>query len=552
MAIAPDGSLWLALEQGLCHFDGGACEIYSEADGLTGSDVYALAVAPDGTVWVGSGQGVSRFDGASWTGYSSPVATHDLAVSARGEIWAATAGGVGRYLPAEDGWITYTEDHGLPIANAPVIAAVPSPPGGTGGGVWAHLAWKGVYRWDGTRWQKVEGVSEPILDLAIAPDGTPWVATAGGLHYPGGSLSYHDGSQWHDVARDQGLHSFRSIALGADGLVAASTQLGLGLYDGGEWRLLRDGPTSERVTSVAVTPASQADTGGAAWFAFGDHSPSTPGGGLSRFDGQTWDYHLGAAEVNALAIGPSPQGGPGATLWAGVGCSVQRFDGAAWETVARCEDLPTGNILDIDVAPDGSVWVANGFGLARFDGQSWTVYEWRVHALTAAPDGAIWMNGWEGTQGSSYVARLDASARSEGLSAGRETRTVYKAADSFPGGFAVQAVTPDGLLWGTTPEGRLASFDGRSWIDGESWALYDPPAAWSIDHVAVLAAAPDGALWLAADAAIARFDPAHSPDEAWTLYTQDDGLPARHHRAIAFGPEGEVWLGATRFHPAQP
>ena len=169
-----------------------------------------------------------------------------------------------------------------------------------------------------------------IFDIAFAADGTPWVATTGGMHYPGGSLSYHDGGQWHDVTGDQALNSFTSVALGPGDIVAASTQLGLALYDGSrrhtsqEWHLLRDGPTSDKVTSVAVTPD------GAAWFAFGDHSASTAGWGLSRFDGQQWDYFLDDAEVNALAVGPD------GTLWAGVGCGVQRFDGAAWEIVARC------------------------------------------------------------------------------------------------------------------------------------------------------------------------------------------------------------------------
>ncbi len=125
MDITPDGSLWLALEQGVCHFDGASCEIYSETDGLLGNGVHAIAVAPDGIVWVGTGRGVSRFDGDSWKSYPSPVATYDLAVTATGTVWAATAGGVGRYLPAEDGWITYTEDHGLPSSGAQVIAAGP-------------------------------------------------------------------------------------------------------------------------------------------------------------------------------------------------------------------------------------------------------------------------------------------------------------------------------------------------------------------------------------------------------------------------------------------
>jgi ligand-binding sensor domain-containing protein len=522
LAIAPDGTLWLAWMRELYHFDGASCDTY-----LVDHNVLAVAVTPDRTVWVGTGQGVSRFDGDSWKSYPSPVATHDLAVTASGEVWAATAGGVGRYLPAEDEWITYTEDHGLPSSNAQVIAAGPDSE------VWAYLVWQGLYRFDGTGWQKVEGAGVEIFDIAFAADGTPWVATTGGMHYPGGSLSYHDGGQWHDVTGDQALNSFTSVALGPGDIVAASTQLGLALYDGSrrqtsqEWHLLRDGPTSDKVTSVAVTPD------GAAWFAFGDHSASTPGWGLSRFDGQAWDYHLDDAEVNVLAVGPD------GTLWAGVGCSVQRFDDVAWEVVGHCEDLPAGNVLDIDFAPDGAVWVANGFGLARLDGQSWTAYEGLVHALEVAPDGTIWMNGWEGTQGSFYIARFDG-----------EAWTTFKSAHSFPGGFTLHEVTPDGLLWGMTPEGSLASFDGGSWTDGESWKFYEPPGGLQ-DHAVPLIMAPDGALWLATVGAMARFDYEAIPDQAWTIYTQSDGLPDSYYHAMAFGPGGEIWFGATRYQPAK-
>ena len=62
--------------------------------------------------------------------------------------------------------------------------------------------------------------------------------------------------------------------------------------------MLKDGPTQDSATSVAVTPD------GSVWFGFGDHSVSTPGGGLSRFDGHDWQYYLDNAEVNALAVSP--------------------------------------------------------------------------------------------------------------------------------------------------------------------------------------------------------------------------------------------------------
>jgi ligand-binding sensor domain-containing protein len=206
------------------------------------------------------------------------------------------------------------------------------------------------------------------------------------------------------------------------------------------------------------------------------------------------------------------------------------LDGASWETVFSCgEHLPRGKVLDIAFTPDGAAWIANGFGLASFDGQEWTTYEGLINSLVVAPDGVVWMNGWEGTQGSFCVARFDG-----------ESWSIFKGTDSYPGGFLVGAVTPDGLLWGTVGERRLASFDGLSWGDEGSWTLYSRADGLALDEVLSVAVAPDGALWVGTTYGAARFD------GAWTAYTTGHVV-----RAIAFGPEGEVWLETTVIHPAR-
>jgi hypothetical protein len=204
-----------------------------------------------------------------------------------------------------------------------------------------------------------------------------------------------------------------------------------------------------------------------------------------------------------------------------------------------------GNVLDIAFTPDGAAWVATGLGLAQFDGDSWTVHDRLVHSIEAAPDGAIWASGWEGTQGSDYLARFD----------GAEW-TTYRQADSFPGGFTMRAVTPDGLIWGTVPGRGLASFDGRSWSDEGSWSFYTPASALSLENMHILGVAPDGALWLSLEGSVARFAPGAqsaegNPADAWAFYAPEQGLSNGRISASAFGPEGEIWLDTTRFRPAQ-
>jgi len=272
-----------------------------------------------------------------------------------------------------------------------------------------------------------------------------------------------------------------------------------------------------RVTSVAVTPD------GTAWFGFGDGSVSTPGGGLSRFADQVWDYLLSDAEVCALAVAPD------GALWAGAGCAIHRFDGTAWMTVAQCgQDPPAGNLLDIAFAPDGAAWVANGFTLARFDGASWTRYDKLANSLAVGPDGAVWVNGWEGRQGSQYVARFDGQGW-----------TTHRSADAHPGGFTVGAVTADGLVWGVDAERRLARFDGMSWTDGESWTTYGTEDGLLSNRIVDLIMAPDDVLWAITEGGIAYLD-----GDVWESIPLDDRLGTIN--AMAFAPDGSIWLATSR------
>jgi ligand-binding sensor domain-containing protein len=532
MAVAPDGTLWLGTEGGLCHFDSATCEIYPDPNWAVQGGVRDVAVTADGVVWM-SGEGrVSRYDGKSWKSYPFYDPPHDLVVAADGEVWGAIPDGIARYLSDQDAWVVYTGEQGLPNGSPQIIAVTPA------GELWVSMTWEGLYRFDGDDWQ---AVAEPpggyMGAISFAADGTPWVGTVGGLHYPGGNLAYWDGESWIDVSGEEGLISIRAVVVGPGDVVAAATHLGLGIYQDGQWRLLKDGPTSDGVTSVAVTPDRSV------WFAAGDESPSTEGSGLSRFDGESWDYHLGDTEVGALAVAPD------GSLWAGTGWGVQRFDGSAWKAVGHGqENLPLGNVLDIAFTPDGAAWVATGFGLATFDGDSWTIHDKLIHSIEAAPDGAIWASGWEGTQHSDYIARFD----------GAEW-TTYRQADSFPGRFTMRVVTPDGLVWGTVPGRGLASFDGRSWASESSWSFYMPPGAPPPENMHLLGIAPDGALWLGLEGGVARFDPASqaaqgaegNPASAWAFYAAEQGLSSGHVNTIAFGPEGEIWLDTTRFQPAQ-
>ncbi len=521
LVFAPDGSLWAATRGGgVSHFDGTNWTTYTELDGLVNNVVYAIDTAPDGSVWVGTDSGAGHFDGTAWTSYTMADGLAGdmvwyVGVAPDGDVWFSThAGGVSRYDPDRDSWTTHGTEQGLPLPNARFLTIDPD------GAPWLHIGYDHVYRFDGATWQLAyeAGGGRWVCDIAFDAEGAPWIATCDGYHTYGAGLAHLDGAAWTYVTAADGLieDDIAAVAVGVDGGIATGTDRGISVYQAGRWRTLRSGPALSQVTAAAVTPD------GAVWFGFGDDAFRSAGGGLSRFDGHDWQYILDDGNVRVLAV--APDGSP----WAGMGCEVWRFDGVAWEAAARCADLPHGNVLDIAFTADGSAWIATSLGLARFDGRSWITYDRLANSLAVAPDGTIWVNGWEGSQGSQYVARFDG-----------ESWTAYRRVDSYPGSFVVSAVTFDGLLCGVVSERRLACFDGRSWSDGESWTFYDTADGLPSDQIVDLVVAPDSVLWAMTDGGIAYFD-----DGGWVGISLDQESGTVN--TMAFAPDGSIWLGGSR------
>jgi len=503
VATASDGSVWAATLGGVSHLEGGRWTNYTQADGLVSNAVQAIAVTPQGQVWAGTAEGASRFDGESWATTLAGARVWDLDVAPDGSVWFAADGiGVSRYSPDGDVWTTYTTADGLPGLNVTALAAGPA------GDVWTYVPGEGVYRFGGARWQRVQAHKGLVCALAVGADGMPWIGTCGSLHYSSGSLIHGQGDGWVEVAgwHEMGTPAIQAIALGPGGEIAVGSDRGLCIFAGGGWQTLLGGPARNQVTVAAVTPD------GAAWFGFGDSAADAAGGGLSRFDGLEWQHFLGDANVQALAVGPD------GTLWAGAGCGMWRWSGGDWQQVATCGQLK-GNVLDIAVASDSTVWAATGLTLAHFDGRSWTTYDRLVHSVAIGSGNTLWVAGWEGTQDSDYIARLDGSGW---------TKTLDRSLVSL-------VVTSDGQVWGAAGEQGLAHFDGQS------WTFIQPPT--DLGLVCALALAPDGALWVSGNDQIARVD-----EGIWVTYRSTEGV-----KAIAFAPDRSLWLatsnGAAHFQP---
>jgi hypothetical protein len=261
-----------------------------------------------------------------------------------------------------------------------------------------------------------------------------------------------------------------------------------------------------------------------------------PGGRLVRFDpasgsAQAWtirdDAGFGVTTSSGFDILPARDGG----VWLVGRRTLRWFDGAAFRQVI---DAPADIGLAVE-APDGSLWattepccIGTDGAVMHWDGSSWSSLDLgglnadaTVGAIVVDEAGRPWI-GWvrdvepPPPPGSpvyaGWVSRYDGSSW-----------TTFDATDAaaLGGGVFTIKQLPDGAVWVASAAG-LARFDGSSWVDADG-----PWGTWG----ASVAAGPDGAIWVAAygsDEAIrvARFD-----GRSWVSYGHSDGLPGPNESA---------------------
>ncbi|MBT8164463.1 MAG: hypothetical protein HKO82_08955 [Acidimicrobiia bacterium] len=257
------GAMWVSTELGVVRWnlEDRSGELFAAGDGLPFSEGESgdVAVAPNGTVWAYSwNQDLAYFDG---TGWSEPDGYDERCLSLEACSGPITAMAV---LP----------DNSLSLAVGPEM----------------------LLEYDGTDWDvvtvtpsEIHGGNAWATDMAVAPDGTLWVASWEEL------LSF-DGEVWSRFTAVDGLPSGRinSVAAAPNGDVWVGTQNslrgdpsgGVGRYDGTSWTVFDEssGLHSNAVTALAVGPD------GTAWAVHGDTGEAGPvASGFSRFDGTTWE-----------------------------------------------------------------------------------------------------------------------------------------------------------------------------------------------------------------------------------------------------------------------
>jgi diguanylate cyclase (GGDEF)-like protein len=383
----------------------------------------------------------------------------------------------------------------------------------------------GLYRYDGARARKMSEVEELIghyiLDMVIAPDGTPWFAGNRGIVYykedhferlaiPPSAMPLGNGTQ--------------IFAVDSKGVVFAV------LYKHGIVRL--DSKNPSQVKMFSDTEGVRETVNGIAraeddsiWFTFGTHLAHLDAGGNEvQVDEQ---IRIPKERVVALVWDQRP------ALWMRTATQLARLDIAAHQMIP--ESVSIGPVSDVEGKPTldkrGGLLVPSSTGLywKGADGN------WRVitdkHGISSN-DVQFAMEDNEGT--------LWAAGSGTGL-------------DRLPGvrewsGWTTAEGLPDNSTWATQRD-----HSGRLWVSTargigvwdsqqDQWRRVPSFGGDARSQVRQLQVASDGAMWaLCVTGSLVRIDPA---DFSTTMHASYRGRP---FQTVYTSPKGVVWA-TTRDH----
>lgn len=551
-AVATEGDLtWAATSGGLLRIGpDGSARVLTGAEGVPPGRLHALLLEEDGSLWVGGEGGLTQI--AARAGRYEPrtrVPTGRVRALARyrGRLFLGTWD---QGLLSVGAGETRARPHAPALEAITALAATPE-------GLYVASATRGLSRYDGQRWEKLETTPACRTVWALAAQGSRlWVGTLSGLalvetrrgigtadRAPPASLPVKDlrallaeagglavgsfGGGLHLLSRegDQAVREPRipatarvqALARGPRGLVVGTSS---GLYlerDGALTRVAPEGPASNDLSALAASRQGL-------WVGTFD-------AGLSLYREGRWqhfDQQAGLVDdwVNHLAV---QEAGGQEVLWVATPRGVSRYDGRSWQSFLAGQELAEGHVNAIDARGE-RVFFASSKGIAIYKHGRWQRLEREqglplrnVTAIRAEADGSIWAGGMDG------LARYHA---------GRWQRFQVATGELPDDWVTALALSSEGLWVGTYNRGLA--------LGGSTWRVWGPaegmPCAW-VNAQAL--SWIDGRLWIGSLEGGLLVLTAGARRSRWQRLDLDGGLPSMDVTAIAGAEAGRIWV-ATR------
>ncbi len=358
-------------------------------------------------------------------------------------------------------------------------------------------------------------------------DGLLWAATDGGVV----AWEWQTG-QAVKFTSEHGLaeNVTTAVAVGPDGALWFGTESGgISRFDGITWQTFTtaDGLPADHIHDLAVT----AD--GYLWAATAN--------GIGQYDGRRWYgytrtrsfFQLPGATVNALAVAPD-----GLTVWAATDEGAARFNGRRWESFTHIGSQAINDVRDIAVTPDGMVWAATPAGLKRHDGAAWQLFTTAdglaredVRHVTAVVDNTVWVSYADLAAG---LTLFDTTSSIPTASTFAPTNQVLQVMAALPAGPLLHV--PGGLFY-VDNNGSEHTFTLPTDLPGQ--------------QLTGLAAA-QGSTWVTGAHGVSRFD-----GTTWQTFTKTHGLPGTAVAALTLDRSGQpviafpgAYQGIATFNPA--
>ena len=316
-------------------------------------------------------------------------------------VWVGTSGGVVRYDTRSDDYKLFDTSSGLLSNGVFYVGKLDDRLVlGTYGGGMSVLNAK-TEKWD--TYNIPEGLGDAfVYDVLKTKNGDVWIATWSGVNVVrGGNLK--DRSKWelHTVESTKGglpNDWVYGLAEGKDGDVWLATEGGLAHVKGGQWQNWNHakglGADYERVKNAIeykTDPSKVSE----------HHARQKEEMGLSKIDVAYNPNYIVALAVDAQGV-----------VWAGTwGGGLSRYDGKTWQQYTVAEGLPGNHVFMLHIDPKGTMWIGTNNGLAKLNKEGGFdvltmkdgLFNNAVFSMATAKDGTLWVGSFGG------VARIKPS-----------------------------------------------------------------------------------------------------------------------------------------------
>ena len=353
LAQAPDGFLLLGTGNGLYRFDGITFErvLAPNQPDLAFRDITALMALPSGEIWIGYyAGGVGKLKDGVLTSYGrlEGVPSGWITSFAResdGTLWVAAREGLGRYSGGH--WETVTSNWNFRGHGAHWVLLDHEGTLWVAGGETVAFLPRGGHKFEDT------GISSGYFStLALAPDGTVWLASA--LVSPRPLLPHQP---LRAPTRSGGrLDPVKRLLIDRDGSIWATDSLHGGFYRA----------TARNSKAVAANPQPLMEP-------------------FSEADGLTSDLAVPVLEDHE------------GNIWIGTNLGLNRF--RATRFVREWRVPASRTLYALAAAPEGSVWIASQEQLFEAKGSRCDLVATLpspIHSAYREPSGALWLGTQEG------------------------------------------------------------------------------------------------------------------------------------------------------------